>query len=83
MARAGFYRSERRREGWRDGGGGGEGGEPGHTQREEGAIAWGQKITAITGAAGEEAEGFFLFYHLSSASSTRRVNNMDTSRGRE
>lgn len=54
------------------GGAGREGGEPGHTQREEGAIASGQKITAITGAAGEEAEGFFLFYHLSFAYTARK-----------
>lgn len=54
------------------GGRGREGGEPGHTQREEGAIASGQKITAITGAAGEEAEGLFLFYHLSFAYTPRK-----------
>lgn len=50
----------------------GGGGEPGHTQQEEGAVASGQKITAITGAAGEEAEGFFLFYRLSFAYTARK-----------
>lgn len=64
------------------GGRGREGGEPGHTQREEGAIASGQKIIQpllVLPEKKREGSFFFIIYLLH----TRRVNNIDTSGGKE